>query len=67
MLQYSDKTKKLINLIGSGHAAYIPKALTCAIQTLDDIANDLTLPENTRELAAFAAANLILSDYKEVD
>lgn len=27
MFQYSEKTKKLINLIGSGEAAYVPKLL----------------------------------------
>lgn len=65
MYQYSDKTKKLINLIGSGDAAYVPKAITCAIKTLDEIASDTSLPEITRESAAFAAANLVLSDAED--
>lgn len=65
MHPYSDKTKKLINLIGSGDAAYIPKAISCAIKTLDQIANDPSLPETTRESAAFAAANLVLSDHND--
>ena len=65
MFQYSDKTKKLINLIGSGDAAYIPKAITCAIKTLDKVAADETLPDEVRENAAFAAANLVLSDYND--
>jgi len=65
MLQYSEKTKKLINQIGSGDAAYVPKAITCAIKTLDKIAADETLPENIRIEAAYAAANLVLSDYKD--
>ncbi|MFT6987332.1 MAG: hypothetical protein ACJAT7_003186 [Psychromonas sp.] len=65
MLQYSEKTKKLINQIGSGDAAYIPKAITCAIKTLDKIAVDENLPENIRNEAAFAAANLVLSDYND--
>lgn len=67
MYPYSDKTKNLINLIGSGDAAYVPKAITCAIKTLDEIANDENLPELTRDSAAFAAANLILSDYNDDD
>ncbi|TEW47857.1 YaeP family protein [Psychromonas algicola] len=67
MYPYSDKTKQLINLIGSGDAAYVPKAITCAIKTLDQIANDPSLPEATRESAAFAAANLVLSDYNDND
>jgi len=65
MYPYSDKTKKNINLIGSGDAAYIPKAITCAIKTLDAIAADEKLDDKTREDAAFAAANLVLSDYKD--
>lgn len=65
MLQYSEKTKKLINQIGSGDAAYVPKAITCAIKTLDKIAADETIPENIRVEAAYAAANLVLSDYKD--
>ena len=67
MYPYSDKTKQLINLIGSGDAAYVPKAITCAIKTLDQIANDPSLPEATRESAAFAAANLVLSDCNDND
>ena len=67
MLQYSEKTKRLINQIGSGDAAYVPKAITCAIKTLDKIAADESLPENIRGEAAYAAANLVLSDYKDED
>ncbi|MEL0630515.1 YaeP family protein [Psychromonas aquatilis] len=67
MYQYSEKTRKLISQIGSGDAAYVPKAITCAINTLDEIANDATLSEKVRETAAFAAANLALSDYNDND
>ena len=65
MFHYSEKTKKLINLIGSGDAAYVPKAITCAIKTLDKIAANENLPEDIRDEAAFAAANLVLSDYND--
>ena len=67
MYPYSDKTKQLINLIGSGDAAYVPKAITCAIKTLDQIANDDSLSDEMRDSAAFAAANLVLSDYNDND
>ena len=65
MYPYSQKTKKLISLIGGGDAAYIPKAITCAIKTLDEISDNVDLPEAVREQAAFAAANLVLSDYSD--
>ncbi|MCG6201675.1 YaeP family protein [Psychromonas antarctica] len=65
MYPYSEQTKKLINQIGSGDAAYVPKAITCAIKVLDNIAADGKLPEDVREKAAFAAANLVLSDYND--
>lgn len=65
MYNYCEKTKKLINLIGSGDAAYVPKAITCAINTLDKIAANEDLPSQVREDAAYAAANLALSDYKD--
>jgi len=65
MYPYSDKTKKIINQIGSGDAAYVPKAITCAIKALDDIAGNEAIDEKTREEAAFAAANLVLSDYND--
>lgn len=65
MYPYCEKTKKVISLIGGGDAAYIPKAITCAIKTLDEIADNAELPEAVRDQAAFAAANLVLSDYDD--
>jgi len=65
MFQYSDKTKQLINQIGSGDAAYVPKAVNCAIKTLDAIAANESLPEEVRKNAAYAAANLVLSDHND--
>lgn len=65
MYPYSEKTKKLINQIGSGEAGYVPKAITCAINNLDKIAANEELPEEVRNQAAFAAANLVLSDYND--
>lgn len=67
MYPYCDKTKTVINLIGSGDAAYVPKAITCAINTLDAIAANESLDTKIREDAAFAAANLVLSDYDDKD
>ncbi len=51
--------------IGSGDQAYIPAAIHCAIKTLNDIASDENVALETREQAAFAAANLLISDHKD--
>ena len=65
MYPYSEKTKELINQIGSGDAGYIGKAITCAIKNLDEIAANEEVSEEIRNKAAFAAANLVLSDYND--
>ncbi|SKA50111.1 YaeP family protein [Enterovibrio nigricans] len=51
--------------IGSGDQGYIPKAITCAIKTLNTIASDETVGQELREQAAFAAANLLISDHED--
>ncbi|MFQ3231093.1 YaeP family protein [Reinekea sp.] len=65
MYPYSEKTKSFINQIGSGDVGYIAQAISCAIKALDDIAANESLPEDVRSNAAFAAANLVLSDHKD--
>ena len=64
MQQYSEKTRQMINRIGSGETGYVAEAVACAVNTLDKIAADSKLDEQTRSEAAFAAANLLLSDVK---
>ncbi len=51
--------------IGSGDQAYVPKAIACSIRALNDIAADSNLPKDVREKAAFAAANLLISDFED--
>ncbi len=51
--------------IGSGDQGYIPQAIRCAVKTLNDIAADESLPLETRQKAAFAAANLLISDHED--
>ncbi|GLO61651.1 UPF0253 protein [Vibrio sp. MACH09] len=57
--------RELYAQIGSGDQGYIPQAITCALKTLNDIAADESLPLASRERAAFAAANLLISDHQD--
>ncbi|EKZ9179401.1 YaeP family protein [Vibrio vulnificus] len=57
--------RELYAQIGSGDQGYIPQAISCAVKVLNDIAADETLPKETREKAAFAAANLLISDFED--
>ncbi|MEZ8825822.1 YaeP family protein [Vibrio amylolyticus] len=60
-----DLVRELYSQIGSGDQGYIPKAITCAVKTLNDLAADASLPKEARERAAFAAANLLISDFED--
>lgn len=59
------KVRELYSLIGSGDQGYIPQAINCALKALNDIAADESLPTQTRDNAAFAAANLLISDFED--
>ncbi|WP_281630389.1 YaeP family protein [Vibrio sp. St2] len=60
-----DLVRELYAQIGSGDQAYVPKAITCSLRALNDIAADTSLPQNVRDKAAFAAANLLISDFED--
>ncbi|NOI99435.1 MULTISPECIES: YaeP family protein [Vibrio] len=60
-----DLVRELYSQIGSGDQGYIPKAITCAVKTLNDLAADESLAKDARERAAFAAANLLISDFED--
>ena len=60
-----DLVRSLYAQIGSGDQGYIPAAISCALTALNDIAADETLPKEAREKAAFAAANLLISDHED--
>ncbi len=60
-----DLVRELYAQIGSGDQAYLPKSIACSLQALNDIAADTSLPQNVRDKAAFAAANLLISDFED--
>ncbi|ASI88754.1 YaeP family protein [Vibrio mediterranei] len=60
-----DLVREIYAQIGSGDQGYIPQAISCALRALNDIAADESLPLETREKAAFAAANLLISDFED--
>ena len=53
------------NQIGSGEQGYVPQDIAARIREINDVASDDRVPADLREQAAYAAANLLISDHED--
>ena len=63
MNKYNELIRERYAQIGSNDLGYIDDALGAVMIVLNEIVENQQVPQDLREKAAYAAANLLISDY----
>lgn len=63
MNKYNELISERYAQIGSNDLGYIDDALGAVMRVLNEIVENQQVPQDLREKAAYAAANLLISDY----
>ena len=63
MNKYSELLREKYAQIGSNDLGYIDDALGAVMTVLNEIVDNQQVPTELREKAAYAAANLLISDF----
>lgn len=63
MDKYCELIREKYAQIGSNELGYIDDALGAVMQVLNEIVNNDQVPNELKHKAAFAAANLLMSDF----
>lgn len=64
MNKYCELIREKYAQIGSNDLGYIEDALNAVMQVLDEVVRDEQVPEQLRHKVAYAAANLLMSDFE---
>lgn len=64
MDKYCELIREKYAQIGSNDLGYIEDALNAVMQVLDEVVRDEQVSEQLRHKAAYAAANLLMSDFE---
>lgn len=63
MNKYCDLIREKYAQIGSNELGYLDDALGAVMQVLNEVAMNENVPDELKLKAAYAAANLLMSDY----